>query len=59
MNEQLIIEQSGNDCIVSMDNESRIIRNCNALKLAATMFNKIGVDNYTQQEMYDMGFGLK
>lgn len=52
------IEQTGNDCNVTIRGAGRIIKNCNALKLALTMFNKPG-EKYTVQEMYDFGFGLK
>jgi len=55
---QLIIEQDGADCIVILHGETRRIRDCNPLKLANTLWNKPG-SQYTEQEMYEMGFGKK
>ena len=55
----MIIEQVGTDCRVTMYGVTRIISNCSALKLAATMFDKPVPDKYTVDEMYDFGFDLR
>jgi hypothetical protein len=56
---EVLIEQAGPDCNVTICGEPRVIKGCNALKLAATMFNRPGADKYTPEEMYDFGFDLK
>ena len=54
----MYIQQSGNNCIVEMYGETRTIPNCNALKLANTLWDKDG-NKYTIEEMFDFGFELK
>jgi hypothetical protein len=54
----MMIEQEGNDCIVTLHGETRTVKNCNALKLARTMWNKEG-EKYTIEEMDSFGFALK
>lgn len=56
---EISVQQLGYDCKVTICGETRYIRNCDSLKLAATLFNKRGVNKYTEKEMYDLGFGLK
>lgn len=53
-----IIEQNGNDCIVTLFDETRRIKNCNALKLANTFWNKPG-EQYTREEMQEFGFEVR
>lgn len=57
----LTIEQSGEDCIVTIYGTIRTIKCCNALKLANTMFDKpVPAEwKYTEQEMTDFGFAKR
>ena len=55
----ITIEQKGEDCEVTIYGESRLVKKCNALKLAATMFNKPGTPHYSVEEMVGFGFELK
>lgn len=52
----VIVEQVGNDCVVTLAGETRRVKNCNALKLANTLFDKRGCEQYTPEEMCDFGF---
>lgn len=52
------IEQAGKDCIVTIGGVMRRVKDCNALKLANTIWNKDG-EQYTREEMEKMGFELK
>lgn len=53
---EVSVDQAGKDCVVTIRGISRVVKNCDALKLANTMFNKPGVPHYTEHEMW--GFGL-
>ena len=52
------IEQEGADCVVTIYGETKRIKNCKALKLANTMWNKDS-EHYTKEEMEEFGFELK
>lgn len=54
----LSIEQTGADCIVTIRGVSRKVKDCNAIILANTMFNKPG-ETYTEHEMWAFGFARK
>jgi hypothetical protein len=51
----MIVEQRGDDCLVAIGDEAKIVKNCNAMKLACTLWNKDG-EKYTPEEMHDFGF---
>lgn len=53
----MMIEQEGSDCIVAIDGGAQRIKNCKALKLANTMWDKDG-EKYTKEEMEEFGFGI-
>lgn len=55
---KMMIEQSGEDCIVEIQGDTNLVKNCNALKLARTFWNKNG-DRYSVEEMEKFGFELK
>ena len=55
---KMIIEQDGENCFVEIQGDIRTVRNCNALKLVRTFWNKNG-DRYTADEMEKFGFELK
>lgn len=46
----VIIQQQGKDCKLSMSGKSKILKNCNALKLARTMYDKEGT-KYSNKKM--------
>ena len=52
------IEQYKEDCIVEIQGDTRIVVDCNALKLARTFWDKYG-DKYSVEEMEKFGFELK
>ena len=52
---KIVIEQDGDDCIVTMCGETRRIRHCSPLKLANTIWDKPG-EQYSEAEMCDFGF---
>lgn len=52
-----MIEQEGVNCIVTIYGETKQVKNCNALKLANTMWDKEG-EKYTTEEMEEFGFEL-
>ena len=54
----MIVEQTGPDCTVTIYGETRVVKSCNAMKLACTLWNKDG-EKYTPQEMDDFGFQRK
>ena len=54
----MMIEQNGRDCIVKIQGDTRIVVDCNALKLVRTFWDKCG-DKYTTKEMEKFGFELK
>jgi len=56
---EVAVEQVGDDCFVTICGDDRLIKNCNALKLANTLFNIPDVPKYTHNEMFDYGFNLK
>ena len=51
----IIIETEGEDCIVTINSETRRVNNCNAVKLANTLWDKDG-EKYSDDEMSDFGF---
>jgi hypothetical protein len=53
----IYIEQTGKDCIIT-HSPLRRIKDCNALKLANTLWDKEG-DKYTVEQMEKWGFVLK
>ena len=54
----MMIEQEGSDCIVTVYGETKRIKNCKALKLANTMWDKEG-EKYTEEEMRSFGLEVK
>ena len=54
----MMIEQEGADCVVTIYGETKRIKNCKALKLANTMWNKEG-EKYTKEEMDSFGLVVK
>lgn len=54
----MMIEQNGRDCMVEIQGETNLVKDCNALKLARTFWNK-NDDRYTADEMEKFGFELK
>ena len=54
---KMMIEQEGVNCIVTIYGETRQVKNCNALKLANTMWDKES-EKYTNAEMEEFGFEL-
>lgn len=52
------IEPAGKDCILTLDGYMKRIKDCKALKLANTLWDKQG-DKYTEEEMEKWGFSLK
>jgi hypothetical protein len=55
----LIVEQTGTDCLVTIYDQTKTVPNCNALKLASTLFDKPGVEKYTPKEMWNFGFQIR
>ena len=53
----MMIEQEGADCIVTIQGRAHKIKNCNALKLANTIWAKEG-EKYTKEKMEAFGFGI-
>ena len=49
------VRQQGKDCVVQRDGKRDIIKDCNADKLANTLWNRLG-HKYTNREMYKLGF---
>ena len=49
------IEQTEKDCIVTVNGFSRKIKNCNAITLSNTLWNKSG-DKYIEEQMEKWGF---
>lgn len=59
LGKQVIIEQDGDAVIVTFEpGHTHKVENCNAFKLANTMWNK-GTDHYTDEEMQEFGFEIK
>ena len=56
------IRQKGEDCVVTVysdiRSDIRTVKNCNALKLARTLWDKSG-EKYSIEEMSKFGFELK
>ena len=53
-----IVEQVGKDCIVTLNAIPKTIKNCNAIALANTLWDKSGA-KYTEERMEKWGFILK
>lgn len=55
----MMIEQKGKNCLITTsEGNTHLIKNCDALKLANTIWDKSG-DKYTNEEMKEFGFALK
>lgn len=54
----IIIEQSGKDCIVTMGGVTHTIENCDAIKLANSIWDRPG-EKYSKEEMFNLGFEPK
>ena len=55
MKETVYVRQQGKDCVVLQDDSRHIIQDCNANKLANTLWNRLG-PKYSNREMYKFGF---
>lgn len=49
------VRQRGRDCVVLMDGKRHTVADCDANKLANTLFNRLG-PKYTGNEMHKFGF---
>ena len=53
----MIIEQDGDDCLVTLDGETRCVKNCDSVKLAKTLWGlSLPSEKYTHDEMDKFGF---
>jgi len=54
----MIAIQKGKDVEFTSEGRTGILKDCNALKLMATLYNKSG-EKYSMKEMQNWGFFLK
>ena len=59
MNGAITAEQYGKHVYLTINNETRLLDNCNAIKLMDTIYDKPNRDHYSVEEMYKWGLILK
>lgn len=53
--DSVYVRQQGKDCVVQHDGARHVVKDCDANKLANTLWDRLG-PKYTSHEMYTLGF---